>query len=442
MRSILWFRGRDLRLEDQPAVVSAAQARELIPLVVLDPGLGRNVFRTACHREALSRLDLALRAMGSRLVVGQGDAEAVVLELAARLRVDRVETMARVEPGWRGVDDRLQAALGSRFQVHTGDTLLEPGALRTGSGGMYAVFTPFARAFHRQVHVAPPFAKPNHLPPLPPELDGALGWLEGAQGDSPASRMKAFLSERLEGYGTGRNALGRDGISRMSADLRAGTISVRNLWHAASERFGEGFDEDVRTYLNELLWREFAHHVLWERPELVKEPFRPTWCAFPWRHSTEDLEAWKAGHTGYPVVDAGMRELRATGFMHNRARMVVASFFTKHLMLDWRLGEAFTRDLFVDGCVAANSLNWQWSAGCGVDAQPWFRIFHPETQGKKFDADGAYVRRWVPELRGVPHRYLLTPHAWGRPLDYPEPIVDHATARARFLAVAKDHLGG
>lgn len=441
MRSLLWFRGRDLRLEDQPAVLAAAEGRELIPLVVLDPKRRWSPFRTSFQDRALDGLNEALKRLGTRLVVLEGEPEEQLLAAATRWRVARLETLARVESEWRAMDGRLEAQLGERFRAHTGDTLVEPGSLRTGSGGPFAVFTPFARALQRQAQVRRPLPAPLSLPPLPSECAEAPGWTGAVPGESAACRLRAFLDDRLEGYGTGRNALGRDGISRLSADLRAGTLSVRSLWHAVAERFGQGLDDDIRTYLNELLWREFAHHTLWERPDLVSAPFRTAWRDFPWRKDAQDLEAWKQGRTGHPVVDAAARELLATGFVHNRARMVAASFLTKHLMLDWRLGEAHYRELLVDGCAAANSLNWQWSAGCGVDAQPWFRIFRPETQGKRFDAEGAYVRRWVPELREVPDRYRLTPHAWGGPVDYPEPIVDHAFGRARFLETAKHHLG-
>lgn len=428
-------------MEDHPALASATEPEHLIAVVVRDPARPETPFRSAFQEAALGRLDTELRARGSRLVVLEGDAEAALGEGVQRWGVDRVEVLARVEPHWRAVDDRLRARLGQRFHLHVGDTLSPPGSVRTLSGSPFAVFTPFARAFSRQVDVPRPLPAPQSLPPLPPELLHLPPWTGTVPSESSEDRLASFLEERLEGYGTGRNALGRDGISHLSADLRAGALSVRTLWHAVSVRLGQGFDDDVHAYLNELLWREFAHHVLWERPQLVSQPFRATWQSFPWRRDPADLAAWQEGRTGYPVVDAAARELLATGFVHNRARMVAASFLTKHLMLDWRLGEAHYRRLLVDGCEAANSLNWQWSAGCGVDAQPWFRIFHPTTQGQKFDPGGDYVRKWVPELGDVPDRFLLTPHTWGRRLDYPAPIVDHAVARARFLSVAKAYLG-
>ncbi len=421
-RTLAWFRGRDLRVEDQPTLQAALGGQELIPLWVEAPRTSPPTFRAAFQEEALRALDAALRARGSGLCQDQGDPEEVLLRWVARWKVARVEALRRVEPRWRERDARLAtrlAALGCTLTLHEGDTLVPPGSLRTGSGGPFSVFTPFARAFHQRCHVPLPQAAAGRLPPLPPGLAPRV-WEPAGPGS--AVRLEAFLATRLEGYAEGRNQLGREGISRLSADLRAGTLSIRTLWHAVQDRLGEGFDGDVRTYLNELLWREFAHHTLVERPELLQQPFRPAWKDFPYRTDGEALQAWKEGRTGFPVVDAAARELLATGFVHNRARMVAASFLTKHLLVDWRLGEAHYRQHLVDGCEAANSLGWQWSAGCGVDAQPWFRIFNPEAQAQRFDPQDFYVRRWVPE--GVA-----------------TPIVDHALARQRFLATAKAFLG-
>ena len=445
MRSMVWFRGRDLRVEDQAALESARG--ELIPVVVLEPALAPAPFRHAFERQAMATLDAALRARGSRLVLLRGEAETVIPAWAQTWKVDQVAALARVEPSWRSRDKRLQAALagvGCDYRLHGGDTLAPPGSIRTDAGTAYSVFTPFARAFRQLVSGANPLPAPGSLPPLPGEVEAAgPGWTGPEPAlESAGARMAAFLEHRLEGYGQGRNRLGEAGISRLSADLRAGTLSIRTLWQGVAAHLGQGFDPDVLAYLNELLWREFAHHTLWERPGLVAQPFRAAWAGFPWREDPEGFAAWREGRTGIPLVDAAARELLATGFVHNRARMVAASFLTKQLMLDWRLGEAHYRALLVDGCQAANSLGWQWSAGCGVDAQPWFRIFNPQLQGRKFDPLGVYVRRWVPELAQVPDRFLHDPSAWGRPLDYPPPIVDHALARQRFLDTAKAHLGG
>jgi deoxyribodipyrimidine photo-lyase len=234
----------------------------------------------------------------------------------------------------------------------------------------------------------------------------------------------------------------RPGTSRLSVDLKFGTLSVRSIWRAvaATEAGASG-----RRYLNELLWREFGHHLLWEWPELLTQPFRPAFAGFPWREDAAEWRAWTEGRTGYPVVDAATRQLLAEGFVHNRARMVAASFLTKHLLQDYRQGEAHYLHWLTDGDWALNNAGWQWSAGCGCDAQPWFRIFNPVTQGQKFDPQGEYVRRWVPELAACPTAYIHEP--WKAPallrstLAYSEPIVNHALARERFLATAKGYLG-
>jgi deoxyribodipyrimidine photo-lyase len=255
------------------------------------------------------------------------------------------------------------------------------------------------------------------------------------------ARLRSFLAGPLARYGSDRDRMDRPGTSRLSADLKFGTLSVGSVWRAVAEQGGAGSGP----FLNELLWREFSHHLLWTWPGLLERPFRPSFEGFPWREDAAAWEAWTQGRTGYPVVDAAARQLKAEGFVHNRARMVAASFLTKHLLLDYRLGEAHYLAWLTDGDWAQNNAGWQWSAGCGCDAQPWFRIFNPVAQGLKFDPDGAYVRQWVPELAALPaeliHEPGKAPKALRARLEYPEPIVDHALARARFLATAKAHLG-
>jgi deoxyribodipyrimidine photo-lyase len=241
-----------------------------------------------------------------------------------------------------------------------------------------------------------------------------------------------------------------DGTSRLSADLKFGTLSARQVWHRVSREVEDARSQ--RAFLNELVWREFAHSTLWDRPELLAEPFQAKWRGFPWRDDEPGWRAWVEGKTGYPVVDAAARQLLAEGFVHNRARMIAASFLTKHLLLDFRRGEAHYMAHLTDGDWAQNDAGWQWSAGCGCDAQPYFRIFNPVSQGETFDPEGDYVRRWVPELARLPAKFIHEP--WGAPREileasgvrlgatYPHPVVDHKLARERFLATAKAHLGG
>jgi len=265
------------------------------------------------------------------------------------------------------------------------------------------------------------------------------------------SRLRSWLGGDAKDYDELRDRMDLPGTSRVSADLKFGTLSVRTVWHAVDRALRELSPDALRRYQDELLWREFAHSTLFDRPALLEQPFRADWRDFPWRDDQRGWRAWVEGRTGYPVVDAAARQLLATGFVHNRARMVAASFLAKHLLIDFRRGERHYFELLTDGDWANNDLGWQWSAGCGCDAQPWFRIFNPTTQGEKFDPEGEYVRRWVPELARLPARYIHAPQAAPAAVlaeagvrvghDYPAPIVEHALARQRFIEIARKHLG-
>jgi deoxyribodipyrimidine photo-lyase len=261
--------------------------------------------------------------------------------------------------------------------------------------------------------------------------------------------MKAFFKGPVKTYAEARDRMDRAGTSRLSQDLKFGLLSIREVWAAAGMSLTEGNVERTK-FENELLWREFTHHTLWDRPHLLKEPFRADFKGFPWRSEPTLLTAWKEGKTGYPIVDAASRQLLREGYVHNRARMIAASFLTKHLLTDYKLGEAHYLAYLTDGDWAQNNAGWQWSAGCGCDAQPYFRVFNPVTQGEKFDPAGAYVRRWVPELARMHAKYIHSP--WEASADellragvvlgkdYPRPIVEHAMARTRFLETAAKHL--
>lgn len=464
MRSIVWFRGKDLRAADHGPLSAAVAAGEVIPLFVLDPhffaperALGlphRMQFLLA----SLASLEANLAHLGSRLLVVPGRSTEVLPRLAAAWKADQVLAHRWVEPFGRERDRRVDQALahaGIAFHLFEGETLLPPGSVRNGQGGMFRVFTPFARACGAKLDLEPTLAAPRSLPPVPADIRTEavpipslpdLGLapnprLQPGAERAARQRLKVFLEERLTDYGRDRDRMDRPGTSRLSADLKFGTLSVRAVWQAVA---AAGAGESGRSYLNELLWREFSHHLLWEWPELLERPFRPEFEGFPWREDAAGWEAWAEGRTGYPVVDAAARQLRAEGFVHNRARMVAASFLTKHLLIDYRLGEAHYLRWLTDGDWAANNAGWQWSAGCGCDAQPWFRIFNPVAQGRTFDPHGDYVRRWVPELADFPTAFIHEPWKAPDPLrarsDYPEPIVDHAFARERFLATAKGHL--
>lgn len=465
MRSIVWFRGKDLRVADHGPLAEAAASGEVIPLFVLDPYFfaperaGELPHRMQFLLESLKALEADLAHLGSRLVVVPGRSVDVVPQLAARWQADRVLAHRWVEPFGRERDHRVAEALdreGIAFRLFEGETLLPPGSVRNGQGGMFRVFTPFGKACMVRMDLPLVQGLPKDLPPLPGDVsagevpipalaDLGLAANRGLQrgGEKAArERLDAFVSGPLADYGIDRDRMDRPGTSRLSADLKFGTLSVRTIWQAVTAT-GDG--ESVRRYLNELLWREFSHHLLWEWPDLLKRPFRRAFEGFPWREDQAAWEGWVEGRTGYPVVDAAARQLKAEGFVHNRARMVAASFLTKHLLLDYRSGEAHYMRWLTDGDWAQNNIGWQWSAGCGCDAQPWFRIFNPVSQGLKFDPEGAYVKRWVPELAALPvafvHEPWKAPRALRAGLDYPEPIVDHALARERFLATAKGHLG-
>ncbi len=465
MRSLVWFRGKDLRVADHEPLFEAMTSGEVIPLFVLDPYFfSPDRARELPHRmqfllDSLRDLEASLARLGSRLLVVPGRSVDVVPRLAAEWKVDQVLAHRWVEPFGRERDRRVGESLermGVGFRLFEGETLLAPGSVRNGQGAMFRVFTPFSRAASARLNLGPSRPAPPSLPPLPEDLLARtipipsmeeLGLARnpdlqpGGEGNA-RSRLQAFATGPIRSYGTDRDRMDLPGTSRLSADLKFGTLSVHAVWQAAvaAER-----GESGRRYLTELLWREFSHHLLWEWPELLQQPFRPDFAGFPWPQDEGAWVAWTEGRTGYPVVDAAARQLLAEGFVHNRARMVAASFLTKHLLLDYRLGEAHYMRWLTDGDWAQNNAGWQWSAGCGCDAQPWFRIFNPVTQGRKFDPDGAYVRRWVPALAECPTAFIHEP--WRAPkslrshFDYPDPIVDHAFARQRFLATARGYLG-
>jgi deoxyribodipyrimidine photo-lyase len=464
MRTIVWFRGKDLRIADHAPLRDAAAAGELIPLFVLDPYFfAPQRARALPHRmqfllASLEALEKNLAQRGSRLVVVSGRSVDVVPTLARAWNAERVVAHRWVEPFARERDRRVREALSVPFDLYEGETLLPPGTLRTSSGTPYSVFTPFARAF-RATAPGQPLPAPKSLPALPrdvattsggvPEPE-ALGLtpnpniLEGGE-RAARERLRLFIDEAARDYPRGRDRMDLPGTSRLSADLKFGTLSARTVWSEV-ERSLAGSDA-ARVFLNQLVWREFTHSTLWDRPELLEEPFRRKWTGFPWRDDEAAWQAWAEGQTGYPIVDAAARQLLGEGFVHNRARMIAASFLSKHLLLDYRRGEAHYMKYLTDGDWAQNNFNWQWSAGCGCDAQPYFRIFNPVTQGEKLDPAGRYVRRWVPELARMPERFVHRP--WEAPeqalreagvrlgASYPRPIVEHRAARERFLSLAR-----
>lgn len=472
--AIVWFRD-DLRLIDQPALYrAAASGRPLVCVFVSDPaGAGRSLGGAARWwlHGALASLDRALRARGGELVLLRGDEAATIEGLAVELGAGAVYWNRRYALGHRTLDSGLKAALKARGIVaESGNAALlnEPWEVLTGAGKPYQVFTAYWRAARAGREVAPPLPEPEspRFLPLPPALAARraalpeLGllpvrpdWSGGLRDawrcgeDDALDVLREFLARRLRGYTDARDRPDQPATSRLSPYLRFGQLSARQIWHAAqaaAHEQGAAALADLDKFLSELGWREFCYGMLYALPDLSVCNVRRQFDAMPWRRDPAALAAWQRGMTGYPLVDAGMRELWATGWMHNRVRMVAASFLVKHLLLDWRDGEAWFWDTLVDADPASNAANWQWVAGCGADAAPYFRIFNPVLQGQKFDPDGDYVRRWVPALARLPAGVIHAP--WrARPeqlaaagvrlgADYPLPIVEHDAARARALA--------
>jgi deoxyribodipyrimidine photo-lyase len=467
---LVWFR-HDLRLADNPALSAAvASGRPVVALYILEadaPGRRRpgDASRWWLHH-ALKCLATALAARGARLALRSGDAARQLDALVAETGACAIHWNRRYDPRGRAGDMAIAVALAARgIAVHETNAALlhEPSAIRTSEGAPFRVFTPFARAC-RQAGASPaPLAAPRWISDGAGRIasdaleDWNLAAACGARADSlgacwqvgeaaAARRLTGFLDTALHGYADARNRPGGETTSRLSAHLHFGEIGPRQIWHALHAR-GDA-TRDSLAFENELLWREFNHHLLSHWPDMAERNWRRAFDGFPWIEDRQALATWQHGRTGFPIVDAGMRELWHTGWMHNRVRMIVASFLVKHLMLSWRQGEAWFWDALVDADLANNVANWQWVAGCGADAAPYFRIFNPTLQGERFDPAGEYVRRWVPELARLPDSLVHRPWradaatlaAAGLVLGstYPRPIVDHAAARQRALAAFKN----
>ncbi len=466
--TLLWF-SRDLRLDDNPALDAAAARGPVLPVFIDDAAdAGEHAPGGASRwwlHGSLESLAADLRARGVSLVLRRGPAAAVIDELLAQSGADAVFWNRRYEPWAIARAERLKADLKARgiaARSFNGTLLTEPAHLATQKGDPYRVFTPFRRALQAQAPfdarvtvpvrlVGPARAVPSEdlggwkLRPARPDWAGGLRaqWQPG-EADARA-RLAAFVDDAVATYATRRNLPATAGTSRLSPHLHFGEIGPRQVWRAVQARAAQASDggSGADTYLSEIAWREFSYHLLYHFPLLPRDPLRAEFARFPWESDPAGLRAWQRGRTGYPIVDAGMRELWQTGWMHNRVRMIVASFLVKDLLIDWRSGAAWFWDTLVDADLASNSASWQWVAGCGADAAPYFRIFNPTLQGGRFDPAGDYVRRWVPELAALPDKFLQAPWeadplrlaAAGVTLgrEYPAPIVDHGHARQRAL---------
>ena len=462
--SLVWFR-QDLRLADNPALSAAiAAGGPVVPVFILDdetPGRWKPGGASRWWLEkSLAALGADLARIGSPLVLRRGRADTILPALVAETGARAVFWNRCYEPFAIARDSALKERLraeGIRVESFNGALLREPWEVKGKSGAPLKVFTPFWRALQALGDPGAPLPAPKALKaPARPVASDVLGswglyrakpdwaaafpdhWTPGEAG--ARERFADFADGAMAAYGDARDLPGVPGTSRLSPHLHWGEVSPRMLWHATRHVGGKGPEH----FLREVGWREFSYHLLHAEPHLPERNLRPEFDAFPWADDEAAFARWRRGETGYPIVDAGLRELWATGWMHNRVRMIAASFLIKDLLVDWRRGEDWFWDTLVDADLAANAASWQWVAGCGADAAPYFRVFNPVLQGVKFDPDGAYVRRWIPELARLPDSLLHTP--WMAPAlaleaagirlgrTYPEPMVDHGAARDRALA--------
>ena len=468
--TLLWFR-RDLRLQDNPALVSAIKRGVVVPLFIwndcIESSNGIGEMSRVWLRHSLEQLSLSLGRIGARLIIRKGDYLRVLREMLLETGADEIYWNRILEPNAMAVGNQVREALenaGFACKVFDNQSLLKPWLLLNQQGEPYRVFTPFWKKAKQEIRVSEPLQAPQRfvvpifwpgsapLRDLSPinEADEArlnLGkWQPGEEG--AANLLQTFLSSNIDSYDSDRDRPDLDTTSRLSPHLHFGEITPRQvlsaMLHHAEVEHPDKLSEAASVFYNQLGWREFAQYLLFHFPCTVDQPLRQEFEQMSWVSDPEGLEAWKTGMTGYPIVDAGMRQLMRTGWMHNRVRMIVASFLTKDLLIHWKEGAHWFYQNLVDADLANNTLGWQWTAGCGADAAPYFRIFNPVIQGKSFDPDGEYVHKWVPELSALPAKHIHAP--WDAPqsvLDkagiilgqhYPERIVEHEDARRRALA--------
>lgn len=442
---LLWFR-QDLRLADHPALLAAADAGPVIPVYVLDdetPGawcIG-GAQRWWLHH-SLAALAMSLEEKGSRLILRRGRSDEVIAKLLKDTGAGEVHALRHYEPWWR----KAEMALGDRLQLHDGAHLARVEDVRTGAGGQFRIYSSFWKGLQAFLPPDQPLAAPDEIPApehwpvsdtladwalLPTAPDWSAGFGEWRVGEAAVQDKLHGLAEKIDTYEISRNLPAEEGTSRLSPHLHFGEVSPRAVWHAAADR------PDSEKFHKEVAWRDFTAGVVLQQPDYAEKHGRAKYDALPWRTKNDaaaDLKAWQLGRTGYPIVDAGMRQLWASGWMHNRVRMITASFLVKHLLIDWREGEHWFWDCLVDADYGNNAVNWQWIAGTGIDANMFSRIMAPLTQSVKFGA-AEYIRRWVPELAHLDDDVIHDPDAAGaRPAGYPAKIIGHREARERALA--------
>lgn len=470
---IIWFRS-DLRVEDNPALNAAIETgKPVIPLYVLEPATcGRRGLGGASKwwlDKSLKSLSSSIERMGGQLILRAGEPKDIIENIISATGADAIFWNRRYGEAERNIDSELKEKFseqGLSVRSFNGCLLTEPWTIKTGSGSHFRVFTPYWKNVRANYELPEAYPAPTEmifhkvesdalvdwgLHPTKPDwsVEFDASWTPGEQGAE--NRLTDFLERAVSAYAVDRNRPDLEGgTSGLSPHLAFGEIAPTQIWRATQSRIASGeIDEDsAMVFLSEIVWREFSYVLLYHYPNLADENYNKNFSAMPWRESNEDYKAWCEGQTGYPIVDAGMRQLWQTGWMHNRVRMIVASFLTKHLLIKWQKGEDWFWDTLVDADPASNAASWQWTAGTGADAAPYFRVFNPITQGQKFDATGDYVRKWCPELAKLPNKFLFSP--WeADPVTlasasvtlgetYPHPIVEHKIGRERALAAYEE----
>ena len=465
---IMWFR-QDLRLSDNPALKYAVETGKPVVALYIHDEISPDIRPMGAAQKwwlhhSLASLGKSLGKLGNKLILRSGGAGDVISKLAEQVDASAICWNRRYGDGEQAVDAEIKRNFkdkGLEAKSFAGHLMHEPSLVRTGSDKPYRVYTPFWKKFNEKGPPRHPFMAPKAFESYSGDIhsDSLEDWSflptkpnwatqiadEWTPGESAAyERANIFLKDNLRAYDSARDQPGPDRTSKLSPYLRFGEISPYTLWHEcySNSHTAEGKPREI--WAKELVWREFSYHLLQEWPHLRNENFNTKFDAFPWDKNQTALTAWKTGQTGYPIVDAGMRQLWQTGWMHNRVRMIVGSFLVKHLLIDWREGEKWFWDTLLDADPASNPAQWQWVAGTGADAAPYFRIFNPILQAEKFDKDGSYIKKYVPELAKLPVKFLPAP--WDAPKGelqmagivlgetYPYPIVDHKKARERALA--------
>lgn len=470
MRQLIWFRS-DLRVSDNTALAAALQAGPALAVFLITPGQWRAHDEASCKVDFwlrnLKTLEAQLRQLNVPLLIRHAehwsDAPAVLAALCRDHAVACVRVNAECGDNETRRDREVAAELeahGIAFRSHQDQLLFPPGSIRTRAGGYFKVFSQFRKVCYQRLHAAlpNPLGRPDaqasrdiKSDPIPTQAPGFAPPSAGLQAlwpageDAALERLARFADEQLQDYHRQRDLPARPGTSQLSPYLAAGVLSPRQCLHAALRNNQGEFETGgtgAVTWINELLWREFYKHILFGFPQVSRHrAFRLHTEALPWRHAPQELAAWQEGRTGFPLIDAAMRQLLATGWMHNRLRMVVAMFLSKNLLIDWREGERFFMRHLIDGDLAANNGGWQWSASTGTDAVPWFRLFNPVTQSQRFDPEGRFIRQWVPELAGLDNRHIHDPSLAGGLFGvegYPQPMVDLKASRARALSAFRN----